>query len=100
MSVYEFAAIILAIFLTLCSLAHLAILGIWLSLRKEMREMRTECTHELRAIGARGGDDGVSDAELEQAYKRGVMSAIQSQTQARAHNAPPSADSNSPSDGD
>lgn len=92
MSVYEFAAIILAIFLTLCSLAHLAILGIWLSLRKEMREMRTERTHEIRAASVR-----VSDAELEQAYKRGVMSAIQSQPQARTHNAPPNADSNPPS---
>ena len=96
MSVYEFAAIILAIFLALCSLAHLAILGIWLSLRKEMREMRTEFTHEIRAIGA--GGVRVSDVELEQAYMRGVMSVIQ--PQAHAHNAPPSADSNPPSTDD
>ena len=95
MNVYEFAALIAIIFLALCFLAHLAILGIWLSLRKEMRDMRTESTHEIRDASVR-----VSDAELEQAYKRGVMSAIQSQTQARAHNAPPSADSNPPTDDD
>ena len=96
MNVYEFAVLIAAIFLALCFLAHLAILGIWLSLRKEMRDMRTEFTYELRAIGV--GGVRVSDAELEQAYKRGVMSVIQPQI--HAHNAPPNADSKSPSDDD
>ena len=81
-------AIIAAVFLALCFLANLAILGIWLSLRKEIREMKSELTHEIRAIGVRGGGGGVSDVELEQAYIRGVMSAIQSQ--AHAHDAPPS----------
>ena len=96
MNVYEFAALIAIVFLALCFLSHLAILGIWLSLRKEIRDMRTELTHELRAVGVRGVR--VSDAELEQAYMRGVMSVIQPQI--HAHNAPPSADSNPPTGDD
>ena len=94
MNAYEVAALIIIVFLTFCFMVNVAIIGIWISLRKEMREMKTELRDEVRAIGVR-----VSDVELEQAYMRGVMSAIQSQTQARAHDAPPSADSNSPSAG-
>ena len=69
-------AIIAAIFLTLCALTNLAILAIWLSLRKEVRGMRAELVTEIRAIGA---GVRVSDVELENARMQGVMSVIQAQ---------------------
>ena len=52
----------------------IAFFGIWIGMRNEMREVKADLTAEIRAVGAR-----VSDAELEQARMRGVMSVIQPQ---------------------
>ena len=84
-------AIIAAVFLAFCALTNLAILAIWISLRKEIRGMRTELVTETRAIGAeiRAVGARVSDAELENARMQGAMSVIQAQ--AHSHDAPPSA---------
>ena len=71
----------------------IAFWGIWVGMRNELREMRAEHREDARATSAR-----VSDVELEQARMQGIMSVIQ--PQARAHNAPPSADSNPPTDDD
>ena len=77
-------AIIAAVFLAFCALTNLAILAIWISLRKEIRGMRAELKDEIRAVSVR-----VSDAELENARMQGAMSVIQAQ--AHSHDAPPSA---------
>ena len=56
------------------AIIHIALFGFWISMRNEIREMKAE----IRAAIVR-----VSDAELEQARMRGVMSVIQ--PQAHAH---------------
>ena len=48
--------------------------GIWVGMRNDVRELKVELMTEIRAAGVR-----VSDAELEQARMRGVMSVIRPQ---------------------
>lgn len=62
----------------------IGLFGIWIGMRNELREMRSELKDEIRAVSVR-----VSDAELENARMQGAMSVIQAQ--AHSHDAPPSA---------
>ena len=60
------------------AIIEIALFGFWISIRNEIRETKAALMSEISAASAR-----VSDAELEQARMRGVMSVIQ--PQARAH---------------
>ena len=56
------------------AIIEIALFGFWISIRNEIRETKAALMSEISAVGTR-----VSDAELEQARMRGVMSAIQPQ---------------------
>ena len=58
------------------AIIEIALFGFWISIRNEIRAMRAE-------ILALGVSVRVSDAELERARMRGVMSVIQPQAHAR-----------------